>query len=216
MIIPAGDKTLRGRVSWWTQSQVRRCFILGIPTVVQWDWQHLWVLGCRFDPDPILWLRLQHCSGYNCGIGCNSGSDLIPSPGTPYAMAWPKKKKAKRKKEVVSFWGEQQRCQPGSQSSHSLLLQWHPPQVAPRITYWSPQLCLLLLLTFPESVRCCCQFQTFPSALLFCSPGPWLSLSPPPVTSPPQTSSSHSPPYLPSISLVLIFLFPLSQLLCVL
>ena len=27
------------------------------------------------------------------GIGCNCGSGLIPGPGTPYAMGWPKKKK---------------------------------------------------------------------------------------------------------------------------
>ena len=29
----------------------------------------------------------------SCSVGCNHSSDLIPGPGTPYAMVWPKKKK---------------------------------------------------------------------------------------------------------------------------
>ena len=34
-----------------------------------------------------LWIR--HC------CSCGYGSDLIPGPGTPYAMGWPKKRKRK-------------------------------------------------------------------------------------------------------------------------
>ena len=41
-------------------------------------------------------LRIQHC--HSCSVGGNSGSDLIPGPGTPYATRWPKKKKEKKKK----------------------------------------------------------------------------------------------------------------------
>ena len=36
-------------------------------------------------------LRIQHC--HSCDLGHNCGLDLIPSPGTPYATGWPKKKK---------------------------------------------------------------------------------------------------------------------------
>ena len=31
----------------------------------------------------------------SCSLGYNCGSDLIPGPGTPYAVRWPKKKKQK-------------------------------------------------------------------------------------------------------------------------
>ena len=37
-------------------------------------------------------LRIQRC----CSLGPNCGSDLIPGPGTPYAMEWPKRKKRKK------------------------------------------------------------------------------------------------------------------------
>lgn len=39
-------------------------------------------------------LRIWHC--HTCGFGHNCGSDLIPGPGTPYTMGWPKKKKKKK------------------------------------------------------------------------------------------------------------------------
>lgn len=42
-------------------------------------------------------LRVQHC--HNCSIGHNYSSDMIHSLGTPYAMGWPKNKKAKKKKK---------------------------------------------------------------------------------------------------------------------
>ena len=40
-------------------------------------------------------LRIWHC--HNHRIGRNSGLDLIPGPGTPYAMGQPEKKKKKKK-----------------------------------------------------------------------------------------------------------------------
>ena len=36
-------------------------------------------------------LRIQHC--HSCGLGRNCGSDLMPGPGAPYAVGWPKKEK---------------------------------------------------------------------------------------------------------------------------
>lgn len=42
-------------------------------------------------------LRSQWCQ--SCGVGCNSGSDSIPSRGTPHGVGWPEKKKRRKKKE---------------------------------------------------------------------------------------------------------------------
>ena len=40
-------------------------------------------------------LRIQHCC--SCGVGCSSGSDLIPGPGNFHMpWGWPKKKKKKK------------------------------------------------------------------------------------------------------------------------
>ena len=68
---------------------------IGIPTVVQWDWWHLWSAGTQVISQA--WhcgLRIQH---YNsCGVGHNCGLDLIPVPGTPYAAGWPKMKRKKK------------------------------------------------------------------------------------------------------------------------
>ena len=49
----------------------------------------LGALGCRFDPQPRL--GILYCHSFS--------SDLIPGPGTPYAMGWPKRKKKKKKKK---------------------------------------------------------------------------------------------------------------------
>ena len=38
-------------------------------------------------------LRIWHC--HNCGVDYNCSSDLIPGPGTPYAMGQLKKKEKK-------------------------------------------------------------------------------------------------------------------------
>ena len=34
---------------------------------------------------------------HSCSVDYNSGSDLIPGPGPPYAMGWPKNRKEKKK-----------------------------------------------------------------------------------------------------------------------
>ena len=64
--------------------------------MVQWDQQHLGVLGQRFDSQPRhSGLRIQHCS--SCDLGHNCGSDLIPGLGIPYASGRPKVKGLKKK-----------------------------------------------------------------------------------------------------------------------
>ena len=45
-------------------------------------------------PSLALWVKGSGCC-HRCGIGHNCGWDLIPGPGTPYAMGWPKRKKKK-------------------------------------------------------------------------------------------------------------------------
>ena len=54
--------------------------------MVQWDWWRLRRTGMQV-PSLAQHSRLrtqQHCCSY--GLGHNYGSDLIPSPGTPYAI----------------------------------------------------------------------------------------------------------------------------------
>jgi len=49
-------------------------------------------------------LGIWWCCSYGLVLGC--GSDLIPSPGAPYAMGWPKKQKqnkTKQKKHVEAL-----------------------------------------------------------------------------------------------------------------
>ena len=41
-------------------------------------------------------LRIWHC--YSCDVGHNCGLDLIPGPGIPYVLGWPKRKKQKTNK----------------------------------------------------------------------------------------------------------------------
>lgn len=38
----------------------------------------------------------------SCGLGHDSGSDLIPDPGAPYAFGWPKMVKRKKKGMTVA------------------------------------------------------------------------------------------------------------------
>ena len=42
-------------------------------------------------------LRIWHCHG--CSVDSNCSLELIPGPGTPYALGWPKKEKKGRRKE---------------------------------------------------------------------------------------------------------------------
>ena len=61
-------------------------YLLGVPTVAQWDWRCL----CCFNPQSWIW-----CC-HSCGRGQNCGSALIPGPGTAFAMGQPKFKKKKK------------------------------------------------------------------------------------------------------------------------
>ena len=50
--------------------------------MVQRDWWHL--RSARMQVQSLAWhsgLRIWHC--HSCGVGCNCGSDLIPSLGQP-------------------------------------------------------------------------------------------------------------------------------------
>ena len=65
---------------------------LGIPTVTQRDQWHLWSTETQIQSlAQHSGLRILHC--LSCDIGGNCISDLIPGPGTPYAMGQPKNKK---------------------------------------------------------------------------------------------------------------------------
>ena len=77
---------------------------LGVPAVVQWNWQCLGSTRIQV-PSPARHsgLRILHC--LSCGLGHNCGSDLIPDPGTLYALGWPKRKKKKRLVRVNSLQG---------------------------------------------------------------------------------------------------------------
>ena len=46
-------------------------------------------------------LRIQHCC--SCGIGCSSLA-IVPGPGNPYAIGWPKKTQTKNKLQVHKCW----------------------------------------------------------------------------------------------------------------
>ena len=54
------------------------------------------VPGRRFD-SPVQHSGLKDPACYSCGVGHNSGLDLILGPGTPYATERPKKGGKKRK-----------------------------------------------------------------------------------------------------------------------
>ena len=66
----------------------------GIPAVAQQHQQHFGSNGTQvWSLAPCSGLRIPHC--HSCGSGCNYSWDLIPGPGTPYAVGQPKKKKQK-------------------------------------------------------------------------------------------------------------------------
>ena len=73
--------------------------ILGVPTVVQRDWQHLGSAGMQVRS--LAWhsgLRIWRC--HSCGLGCDCSSDLIPGLGTPHATSWPKLKQTNKNLEA--------------------------------------------------------------------------------------------------------------------
>ena len=78
----------------WISSQLQNTRNVGVPTVVQWDQQHLWSPGMKVGAlAQHSQLRIWHCHSFSLGQNC--GSDLIPGLRTPYATGWPKKKKKK-------------------------------------------------------------------------------------------------------------------------
>ena len=56
-----------------------------------WVWSPAWCSG----------LRIWHC--HSCGLGQNSGLNLIPGLGTPSAMGCPPPKEKKRKKNTIDL-----------------------------------------------------------------------------------------------------------------
>ena len=63
--------------------------------MVQQDQQHLGSPGMQVQsPAQHSGLRIWRCG--SCSLGCNDGSDLIPGPGTPYAVGQPKKGEKKK------------------------------------------------------------------------------------------------------------------------
>ena len=84
-------------------NMLRLCYIhvLGVPPVAQGDGQCLWNSGMQVK-SPAQHSRLWFRCCYNCSTGQHCGSNLIPGPGTPYAVVWPKKKKEKEKKNPPS------------------------------------------------------------------------------------------------------------------
>ena len=64
--------------------------LIGIPAVVQQDWRCLGSTGMQTGSlAQQSGLRIHHCRRCNLGRSCRW--DLIPGPGTPYAIGWPKK-----------------------------------------------------------------------------------------------------------------------------
>ena len=62
---------------------------------------------------------------HSCSVDYNSGLDLIPGPGTPYAMGWPKKRKEKKKPTFLRgslHWSRAEPPPGGAERGLSLLL----------------------------------------------------------------------------------------------
>ena len=71
----------------------------GVPTVAQWDQQHLGTAGTQVQSLAQHSLVQGSTVAATANSGCNYNSDLISGLGTPYAVRWPKKKKKKKKKK---------------------------------------------------------------------------------------------------------------------
>lgn len=75
---------------------------LGVPLWLSGIGGVFGVVRLRFDPlawhsGSSIWL----CS--SCSLGHSFGSNLIPGPGTPSAVGWPKKKESKNKNKTPAF-----------------------------------------------------------------------------------------------------------------
>ena len=112
--------------------------------MAQWDCWCLWSSGGQVQyPALYSGLRIQHRCSW--GIGYNCGSDLIPGPGTAYTEGWPKEKKKKYKKSILSqLWGPEvqnqfhwakSRCQQG----HPLLRDSRGESVISSSFWWLPE-----------------------------------------------------------------------------
>ena len=81
--------------------QILKLNISGVPAVAQ-DQQCLGRAGTQVQSlVQHSGLRIQHW------CGCGYGSDLIPGPGTPYAVGWPKKKKERKTERQTERTKEQ-------------------------------------------------------------------------------------------------------------
>ena len=75
-----------------------------VPAVVQWVWQHLGN-NARIQirsPARYSGLRILHCQ--SCSLGHSCSLNLIPDPGTPSTMGWPKKEKKRERDPGKSAW----------------------------------------------------------------------------------------------------------------
>ena len=91
---------------------------LGVPTVVQGDQYHLRSAGTQVQsPAWHNWLRIWYCG--SCGLGHRCCSNLIPRPGTPCTLGWPKKEKKK-----ISYYVIQPHFHLQWFSWSSLVAQW--------------------------------------------------------------------------------------------
>ena len=78
----------KGRLKeWWCRSS--RCGTTGSVAAVQ-------------SLAPYSGLMMWCC--HSCSVGYNCDLDLIPGPGTPYAVGWPKEKREKKKKKRRCIW----------------------------------------------------------------------------------------------------------------
>ena len=72
----------------------------GLSTVVQCDWCCLY--SSEMKVQSLAWhsgLRIWHCC--SCSVDPHCSLDLIPGPGTPYALGQPKKEEEEKKKTQV-------------------------------------------------------------------------------------------------------------------
>ena len=88
MIITIDAKKIFDKI--WYPSIIFKKHLIGVPTVEQQNWQHRGSTGTQVEyPALHSGLRIRCCC--SCSLGHNCGLDLIPGPGTPYGVRWPKK-----------------------------------------------------------------------------------------------------------------------------
>jgi len=105
--------------------------------VKQWAWWHLGNAGTQVRS--LAWhsgLRIQHC--HSCSLGGDSSSDLIPGPGTPYAVEQGEKKRREipTERKLCEDRGKDWRYAAKSQGKPGASRSWERPG---RILPWSLQ-----------------------------------------------------------------------------